>query len=362
MFLRPSGGRGETAGAASLSSSARRKWAVRCQVVKYTFTLCWPNARGPTTQERFDPQALPTTCTIASASSVRSADSPALLTSSMGMPRAMRSASWNPSPFPRCIICRSQRTVVCDDHGLDRVLLVLAGDELSRSLCPAAGRRTRISVPSMMPVFPSVPRWSMTSARVRSRTPWLMVHPRSASKGRTSAMARVMVERSTPNQQAITWCVVACRRCTSVARSRSTNTNRCFAPAPSPLPRPGRKPGLVPVVPQRAKPSHKFSDHVGRQARDPPVAGDRCARRVPHHTTMINGQKLDASPPTVHELVRRCSCSDRRRNDPRRSSTRRPTTGVSGSTYVVDLPRTACEGPRSSRIAPRVQGTPAEDP
>lgn len=27
--------------------------------------------------------------------------------------------------------------------------------------------------------------------------------------------------------------VLACRRCTSVARSRSTNTNRCLAPAPT---------------------------------------------------------------------------------------------------------------------------------
>ncbi|MCK1823787.1 hypothetical protein MTQ10_30490, partial [Streptomyces sp. XM83C] len=41
----------------------------------------------------------------------------------------------------------------------------------------------------------------------------------------------------------------------------------------------------------------------GRQARDPPVADDRCTRHIPHHTTMIDDRELDASPPTVHELV-----------------------------------------------------------
>ncbi|MGV9553082.1 hypothetical protein [Streptomyces ardesiacus] len=71
----------------------------------------------------------------------------------------------------------------------------------------------------------------------------------------------------------------------------------------SPLPWPGGKPGLVLFMPQRAKLSHEFSNHVGRQARDPPIADDRCTRRVPHHTTMIDDQELDASPPTVHEVV-----------------------------------------------------------
>ncbi|OEV21913.1 hypothetical protein AN221_02870 [Streptomyces nanshensis] len=82
--------------------------------------------------------------------------------------------------------------------------LFLPEMNLSRSLRPAAGRRTRISVPSMMPVVPLAPRWSTTSARVRSRTSGLTVQPRSASRGRTSPTARVMVERSTPNQQAST--------------------------------------------------------------------------------------------------------------------------------------------------------------
>lgn len=74
--------------------------------------------------------------------------------------------------------------------------------------------------------------------------------------------------------------------------------------AHSTLPRPGRKPGLVPFMPQWAQLCNEFSDHVGRQAREPLVADDRCTRRVPHHTTMIDDQKIDASPPTVHELVK----------------------------------------------------------
>jgi hypothetical protein len=57
-------------------------------------------------------------------------------------------------------------------------------------------------------------------------------------------------------------------------------------------------------MPQRAQLSHEFSNHVCRQARDPPVADDCCTRRVPHHTTMIDDQDPDASPLTVHELVR----------------------------------------------------------
>jgi hypothetical protein len=80
--------------------------------------------------------------------------------------------------------------------------LFLPEMNLPRSLSPIAGRRTRISVPSMMPVIPLEPRYSTTSAKVRSRTPGLNVQPRSASRGRTSLTARVMVERSTPNQQA----------------------------------------------------------------------------------------------------------------------------------------------------------------
>lgn len=74
-------------------------------------------------------------------------------------------------------------------------------------------------------------------------------------------------------------------------------------PQPHPRPRPGRKLDLVPFVPQGAQLCDEFSDHVGRQARDPTVADDRGTRRVPHHTTMIDDQKLDASPLTVHKRL-----------------------------------------------------------
>jgi hypothetical protein len=57
-------------------------------------------------------------------------------------------------------------------------------------------------------------------------------------------------------------------------------------------------------MPQQAYASDKFGDHIDRQTRDPPVADDRCTSRTRHRTIMIGDQKLDASPPTVHELVR----------------------------------------------------------
>ncbi|WP_260470748.1 hypothetical protein [Streptomyces sp. RP5T] len=71
-----------------------------------------------------------------------------------------------------------------------------------------------------------------------------------------------------------------------------------------PLPLPGDEPGLLALVPQRANLSDEFSDHIGRQARDPPFADDHCTSRVPHHMTMINDQELDVSRPTMHELVK----------------------------------------------------------
>ncbi|MFZ4157401.1 hypothetical protein ACWEQ5_23635 [Streptomyces griseoincarnatus] len=77
----------------------------------------------------------------------------------------------------------------------------------SRSLRPAAGQRTRTSVPSMITVCPLAPRWSTSSASVHSRMSGATVQPRIASSGRTSPIARVMVERSAPNQQASTSCV-----------------------------------------------------------------------------------------------------------------------------------------------------------
>ncbi|WP_237527133.1 hypothetical protein, partial [Streptomyces sp. SID2119] len=66
-------------------------------------------------------------------------------------------------------------------------------------------------------------------------------------------------------------------------------------------PRPGRKPGPVPLVPQQPYLSDEFRYHRRRQARDPPVADNRCARRVPHHTAMIGYTALDVPPLTVHE-------------------------------------------------------------
>ncbi|WP_333736257.1 hypothetical protein [Streptomyces sp. IBSBF 2806] len=65
-------------------------------------------------------------------------------------------------------------------------------------------------------------------------------------------------------------------------------TSLCFgACAHCPLAKPGGKPGLVALVPQRADVGHEFSNHVGRPARDLPVADDHCSSRVPHHTSMI---------------------------------------------------------------------------
>lgn len=57
-------------------------------------------------------------------------------------------------------------------------------------------------------------------------------------------------------------------------------------------------------TPQRSDLGDEFGNPIGRQARDPLVADDRCTSRVPHHATMINGQGLDASPPTMHALAR----------------------------------------------------------
>ncbi|MET7898791.1 hypothetical protein [Streptomyces mirabilis] len=72
---------------------------------------------------------------------------------------------------------------------------------------------------------------------------------------------------------------------------------------PVPASAAGSEPGLVALVPQRADLSDEFSLHIGRQARDPPVADNHCTSRVPDHMTMINNQELDVSPPTMHELV-----------------------------------------------------------
>ena len=117
--------------------------------------------------------------------------------------------------------------------------------------------------------------------------PAVTVQPRSAGSGRTSLIARVMVERPTPNHQASTPYVTPWRRCTSVARSRSTKTSQLVLRTGThgPLAWPGCEPDLVASRPQRAYFGDEFSDHTGRQARDTRIVGDR------------------------HELVRRCSRS-----------------------------------------------------
>lgn len=89
-----------------------------------------------------------------------------------------------------------------EGHCLDGVLLVLAGGEIPPIRAADGRPADRISVPSTIPVCPLEPRCSMTSARVRSRTPGAAVQPRWASSGRTSPTSRMIMERSTPNQQA----------------------------------------------------------------------------------------------------------------------------------------------------------------
>ncbi len=122
---------------------------------------------------------------------------------------------------------------VGEDHGLDGVLLVLSGDELVPVLT-ADGRPADWDLctvnDSGLPAGAEVVDDLGERAQA---TPWEMVQPRSASRGRTSPMARGTVDRSKPNQQASTSWVAPWRRCTSVARSQSMKTSRCFAPAPT---------------------------------------------------------------------------------------------------------------------------------
>ena len=104
----------------------------------------------------------------------------------------------------------------------------------------------------------------MTSARVRSRTPGLTVHPRSASKEPhladgpsdggavdTEPAGEHVVRGGMPEVHERGQEPVDEHQ--PVLRTRAHST----------LPRPGPKLGLVPFVPQRAKFSHEFSDHVG---------------------------------------------------------------------------------------------------
>ncbi|WP_323186000.1 transposase [Streptomyces sp. NBC_00047] len=63
---------------------------------------------------------------------------------------------------------------VHDDHGSDGVLLVLAGDEPPPVLAAGAGPADPDLGAVGDPGLPMAPRWSMTSARVRSRMPGAM--------------------------------------------------------------------------------------------------------------------------------------------------------------------------------------------
>jgi hypothetical protein len=108
----------------------------------------------------------------------------------------------------------------------------------------------------------------MTSARLRSWTSGLTVQPRSASRGRTSVLARVMVERSTPHHQAGTSCVAAVMEMHERGQETVDEHQLMLrAGAHRPLPWPGRELGLVPLVPQRAYLRNEFS----KTAADRPV-------------------------------------------------------------------------------------------
>lgn len=139
--------------------------------------------------------------------------------------------------------------------------------------------------------------------QVRSRAPGLTVHPRSASKGPLSDSTGDggAVDAEPAGQHVVRGTMAEMHE----RGQEPVDEHQPVLPAGAhgPLPRPGHELGVVPFMPQRAHLGSEFSDHVGRQTRDPPVADDHCTRSVPHHTTMIDDQEPDASPPTVHDLV-----------------------------------------------------------
>jgi hypothetical protein len=122
---------------------------------------------------------------------------------------------------------------VGEDERLDGVGAGLAGDE-PMSAGPAGRRAAHADLGGIQQAELSAgAQMGDHIAKVRSRTPPSTVQSGSASSGRTSPIARVIVERDTPNQQARTSWVTPWRRCTRVAKSRSMNTSRCRAPAPT---------------------------------------------------------------------------------------------------------------------------------
>ncbi|WP_264159762.1 hypothetical protein [Actinomadura montaniterrae] len=145
----------------------------------------------------------------------------------MGVARAAWSSSY------QARLSTEEQVTVCvgDHHGLDHVLLVLAGDE--HVAVRPFGRRSAdlTSVASMIAICPLAPGYSITSASVRNRIPGATVQPRSASSGRSSAMARVMVDRLTPNQQPSTSWLPS--KMDQRGQQPVHNTSWYFSPAPT---------------------------------------------------------------------------------------------------------------------------------
>ena len=113
-----------------------------------------------------------------------------------------------------------------------------------------------------------------------------------------------MVERLTPNQQASTSWVTPWRRWTRVARSRSTKTSLCFAPAPTARRR-GRDDRAAWCRSCHNGPISATSSAI-TSGLSPVIRWLRMiAARARSSTmrTMINDQGTDAPPPTTHERV-----------------------------------------------------------
>ncbi|MGW6007640.1 hypothetical protein [Streptomyces sp. NPDC055210] len=79
-------------------------------------------------------------------------------------------------------------------------------------------------------------------------------------------MERVTVERSTPNQQASTSCVVSMAQTHQHGQQPVDEDELVLRPSSyRPLPRPCRQACLMPLVPQRPDLGAEFSDHNRRQ-------------------------------------------------------------------------------------------------
>lgn len=139
---------------------------------------------------------------------------------------------------------------IAQDGGLDRVLLLLAGDVR----LAAGATRARAADPHLSPVDPQVHAFCLgvgeyvlqraqpQTGPVRDGKAAGRQQP-AASSQRTSRTAAETVERSRPYNCARAACGSPSRRCTSVTRSRSTRTRRCLGPAPTALLRsPPRRP------------------------------------------------------------------------------------------------------------------------